>query len=72
MKESELIRRGIDAGLIEFDDDRDPKRITCLQQGKTRNYANPEEKVQAETYVKLVLDYKATCGKTNRNRQPHH
>jgi len=57
MTESELIRRGMDAGLIEFDDDRDPKRITYRQQGKTRNYTNPEEKVQAETYVKLVLDY---------------
>lgn len=29
-----------------------------LPQGKRRNYENPEEKVQAEAFLRLVLDYK--------------
>ena len=33
------------------------KTIVYLNEGKRRNYSNPEEKVQAETYVKLILTY---------------
>lgn len=50
-----LIEQGIKRGLINFDTDR--KRITYIHQGKTRNYINPEEQVQAETFIKLVLIY---------------
>lgn len=50
-----LIEQGIKKGLISFSEDK--SRITYLNQNKTRNYNNPEEKVQAETFLKLVLLY---------------
>jgi type I restriction enzyme M protein len=49
------IERGIKEGLISFGDER--KMITYLHQNKKRNYENPEEKVQAETFLHLVLTY---------------
>ena len=52
---SDLIQQGIEKKLIEFDEEQ--KYITYLHQGKRRNYQNPEEKVQAETFLKLVLVY---------------
>lgn len=50
-----LIDTGIDKGLIRFDENRD--FITYIHQNKKRNYNNPEEKVQAETYLTLSLIY---------------
>ena len=50
-----LIETGIEQGLIKFDEDRN--FITYLHQNKKRNYNNPEEKVQAETFLTLVLIY---------------
>ncbi len=50
-----LIEQGIQKGLISFDDER--KKITYIHQGKTRNYTNPEEQVQAEAFLSLVLSY---------------
>lgn len=50
-----LIQEGIDKGLIKFDDEQ--KYITYIHQNKRRNYGNPEEKVQAESFLKLVLVY---------------
>ena len=50
-----LIQKGIENGLIKFDDDQ--KYITYLHQNKRRNYGNPEESVQAESFLKLVLVY---------------
>lgn len=50
-----LIKRGIEEGLISFDEQG--KYITYLYQGKKRNYNNPEEQVQAETFLKLVFTY---------------
>lgn len=50
-----LIKQGIEKGLIGFDDDK--KYVTYLQQNKRRNYENPEEKVQVETYCALILEY---------------
>lgn len=50
-----LIENGIKQGLIQFDEEE--KFITYLQQNKKRNYQNPEEKVQAETYLELILVY---------------
>lgn len=50
-----LIDTGIDKGLIRFDDNRD--FITYIHQNKKRNYNNPEEKVQAETFLTLTLIY---------------
>jgi type I restriction enzyme M protein len=51
----DYIQIGIDKGLISFNEDR--SRITYTYQKKERNYNNPEEKVQAETFLRLILDY---------------
>ena len=50
-----IIEQGIAKGLIKFDEEK--KYITYIHQDKRRNYSNPEEQVQAETFVKLVLSY---------------
>ena len=51
----DYIQQGIDKGLISFNEDK--SRITYIFQKKERNYNNPEEKVQAETFLRLILDY---------------
>ena len=51
----DYIQQGLDKGYISFNEDR--SRITYIYQNKERNYNNPEEKVQAETFLKLILDY---------------
>jgi type I restriction enzyme M protein len=51
----DYIQIGIDKRLISFNEDR--SRITYNFQKKERNYNNPEEKVQAKTFLKLILDY---------------
>jgi len=51
----QLIKEGYEKGLIKISDDE--SQIVYLEQNKTRNYNNPEEKVQAETYLKLVIMY---------------
>jgi type I restriction-modification system DNA methylase subunit len=51
-----LLEAGIEKGLIKFDDERN--FITYLHQNKKRNYNNPEEKVQAETFLTLILLYR--------------
>ena len=50
-----LIQEGIDKGLIKFDYEQ--KYITYVHHNKRRNYSNPEERVQAESFLKLVLVY---------------
>ena len=50
-----LQQQGIAKELIKFDAEK--KYITYIHQGKKRNYQNPEEKVQAETFCKLILEY---------------
>ena len=50
-----LIQEGINQDAIKFDDEH--KYITYIHQDKTRNYSNPEEQVQAESFLKLVLVY---------------
>lgn len=50
-----IIEQGISKGLIKFDEER--KVITYIHQNKKRNYSNPEEQVQAETFLKIVLEY---------------
>lgn len=50
-----LIEIGIEKGLIRFDEDRNV--ITYIHQNKKRNYNNPEEKVQTETFLTLVIIY---------------
>lgn len=51
----DYIQLGLDNGYISFNEDR--SRITYVYQKKERNYNNPEEKVQAETFLRLILDY---------------
>jgi type I restriction enzyme M protein len=51
----ELIPQGIAKNLIALSEDG--KTITYLHQNKKRNFTNPEEQVQAETFLKLVLEY---------------
>lgn len=50
-----LIQQGIFRKLISLSDDE--KTITYIHQNKSRNFSNPEEMVQAETFLKLVIDY---------------
>lgn len=50
-----LIEQGLEAGHIVISDDG--KQITYVHQNKKRNYTNPEEKVQAETFLKLIMEY---------------
>ena len=51
-----IIEQGIQKGLISLDEEG--KTITYLHQNKKRNYDSPEEKVQAETFLKLIFDYR--------------
>jgi type I restriction enzyme M protein len=52
----DLIAEGIKQKLIRLEDEG--KYIVYLHQDKRRNYANPEEKVQAEAFLRLILIYK--------------
>ena len=51
----DYIQLGIEKGHISFNEDK--SRITYTCQNKERNYNNPEEKVQAEAFLRLILDY---------------
>jgi type I restriction enzyme M protein len=50
-----ILQQAVEQNLISFDDDR--KFITYVHQKKRRNFHNPEEKVQAETFCRLILEY---------------
>lgn len=50
-----IVNVGIKKKLITLDDDG--KYIVYINENKRRNYANPEEKVQAETFLGLILTY---------------
>ncbi len=49
------IQEGIKRDLISISEDE--KTIKYIHQNKSRNFANPEEKVQAEAFVLLVIQY---------------
>lgn len=51
-----LLDQGIAQKLIRLEDEK--KYIVYVHQNKRRNFENPEEKVQAEAFLSLVLDYK--------------
>ena len=51
----EIIKKGIEKGLISFNEDK--SRITYKNVNKSRNYLDPEEQVEAEAFLKLVLVY---------------
>lgn len=50
------IKIGLERGLISFNEDM--SRIKYIHQEKERKYIDPEEKVQAETFLRLIIDYK--------------
>lgn len=50
-----IIEQGIAKGLISFSEDG--KYVHYSHQDKKRNYTNPEEQVQVESFLKLVLVY---------------
>ena len=50
-----LIERGVAKKYIRIEDDG--KYIVYLHQNKRRNFKNPEEKAQAEAFLRLVFDY---------------
>ena len=52
---NDLISIGLEKGLIKFDSEQ--KNITYIHQNKKRNFTNPEEKVQAEAFLKLIVSY---------------
>ncbi len=51
----DYISLGLEKGLISFNEDK--SRICYIGQNKERNYNNPEEKVQAQTFLQLIIDY---------------
>lgn len=51
----DLIKQGVENGYISFDENQN--YITYLHQGKKRNFKNPEEQIQAETFLKLIFSY---------------
>ena len=59
-----LIAQGIARKLIRLEDN--DKYIVYTDQNKRRNFDNPEEKVQAEAYLSLVLDYKYPAGQVRQ------
>jgi type I restriction enzyme M protein len=50
-----LLQLGIEKGLITITEEG--KSIKYCNYHRPRNFGNPEEKVQAETFLKLVLEY---------------
>ncbi len=51
----DYIQLGVTKGIIILFDDN--KRIEYVAQKKSRSFINPEEKVQAESYCRLILQY---------------
>ena len=51
----DILQKAIERKLIVFDSEQ--KNITYVRQNKRRNFQNPEEKVQAEAFCRLVLEY---------------
>ena len=51
----DIIKKGIENGLISFNDDY--SRITYTHVNKSRNYLDPEEQVEALSFLKLILVY---------------
>ena len=51
----DYIQIGLKKGYISFNEDK--SRIKYIWQKKERNYNDPEEKVQALTFLQLILDY---------------
>ena len=50
-----ILQVAVSENLISFDEEE--KYITYIRQDKRRNFQNPEEKVQADSFCRLVLEY---------------
>ncbi len=50
-----LLQKALQKGIISFDADQ--KNITYVFQNKKYRYTDPEEKVRAECFAKLVIEY---------------
>ena len=50
------IKRGVEAGIISFNDDKTKLTYTCSR-AYTTSFKNQEEKVRASYFCELVLDY---------------
>ena len=50
----DIIEQGIEKGYISLDDDQ--KYIRYNYQNKRRSFSNPEEKIQAESFLKLIIE----------------
>lgn len=55
MENEKLLEKAVAKGIIAFSEDNSFITYTC--QNKRRSYQTPEEKVQALTFAKLVLEY---------------
>lgn len=64
----DLLAEGLRQNLIRIEDGG--KYIVYLPQDKRRNYENPEEKVQAESFLKLAIIYQYPA-KRSRARDRH-
>lgn len=52
---SQTLKAGIEKGIIELTADR--SRINYIYLNKSKSFTDPEEKVQAETYISLIINY---------------
>lgn len=52
---NQIIQEGIKRNLISISEDE--KTIIYIHQNKSRNFTNPEERVQAEAFILLVTQY---------------
>ncbi len=50
-----LIAKGLELGLIRFSEDKE--QVIYVFQNKKRKYSNPEEQVQVDIYLKLILQF---------------
>lgn len=55
MTQQSYLEQGLQAGIITLHSDK--TRISYFGNNKSRNFQNPEEPVQAETFCELVLKY---------------
>ena len=55
MFNKELIEQGIKNDLVRFSDNNE--YVTYVHQNKRRKYTDPEEQVQVETFLKLVIQF---------------
>ncbi|MFY2593797.1 restriction endonuclease subunit M [Achromobacter xylosoxidans] len=55
MSNKELIAKAVEKGLLAFDDEQ--KNVTYVHQNKRLRWSDSEEKVRAQSFASLVLEY---------------